>query len=456
VFTVGTFTNYSSSDFNGFAPNAGAAVSFQWASPPFDKRADYVAPLVARVFKTLAEYQKATGQDAHSRLVDYDVFQRVQKPDIKDPQRIYDGASLDFGLRKRSAAIDAGTVLPNVTDGFTGRAPDLGALELGSPAPRYGPVPPGFAELTAVAWKDPSPHWVRYVTVAQGVSLEVLDWGGTGKPLVLLAGFGNSAHVFDDFATKLTRDYHVYGITRRGFGASSMPTERFGSNRLGDDVLAVLDALAIERPVLAGHSLGGLELSSIATRYPERVAGLIYLDAGYQYAFDDGRPPPDVKEPDIEQPQVPGPTPADVASYAALRAWQQRIYGYGFPEAEMRATSQPRADGLPGAPRSSAWMEAMFAGFEKYTAIRPPILAIFTVPHVYGPEISDSRDPDVRARVEAWTKAAQEISGARVRAFTEGLPRARVVTLANATHYLFITNENDVLREMRAFMATLP
>ena len=140
VFTVGTFTNYSSSDYNGFAPNAGAAVSFQWASPPFDKRADYVAPLVARVFKTLAEYQKATGQDAHSRLVDYDVFQRVQKPDIKDPQRIYDGASLDFGLRKRSAAIDAGTVLPNITDGFGGKAPDLGAIEYGSSAPHYGPA----------------------------------------------------------------------------------------------------------------------------------------------------------------------------------------------------------------------------------------------------------------------------------------------------------------------------
>jgi pimeloyl-ACP methyl ester carboxylesterase len=273
---------------------------------------------------------------------------------------------------------------------------------------------------------------------------------------VLLAGLGNTAHVFDDFAIKLTRDHHVYGITRRGFGASSMPTARFGPDRLGDDVLAVLDALAIERPVLAGHSIGGMELSSIATRHPERVAGLIYLDAGYSYAFDDGRPPPDVKEPDVEQPQVPGPTPADVASYAALRAWQERIYGYGFPEAEMRATSQPRADGLPGAPRSSAWMEAMFAGFEKYTAIRVPILAIFAAPpHIYGPELSDSQDADMRARVEAWTKVAQEINGARVRAFAEGLPQARVVSLADARHYLFITNESDVLREMRAFIATL-
>src|SRR6266851_3669720 len=69
-------------------------------------------------------------------------------------------------------------------------------------------------------WKDPSPHITRFVTVEKGVRLEVLDWGGSGKPLVLLAGGGDTAHVFDDFAPKLTPSFHVYGITRRGFGES--------------------------------------------------------------------------------------------------------------------------------------------------------------------------------------------------------------------------------------------
>ncbi len=103
-------------------------------------RADYAAAPVARSFRTLAEYQKATGQDLHSRLLSYDVFVNVPKPDAKDPQRTYDVRLLDFGLRKRSTAVDAGTVLPNVTDGFTGRAPDLGALELGQVPAHYGPA----------------------------------------------------------------------------------------------------------------------------------------------------------------------------------------------------------------------------------------------------------------------------------------------------------------------------
>ena len=56
-------------------------------------------------------------------------------------------------------------------------------------------------------WKDPSPHSVQFITVDKDVRLEVLDWGGSGRPIVLLAGMGNTAHVFDDFAPKLTKDY---------------------------------------------------------------------------------------------------------------------------------------------------------------------------------------------------------------------------------------------------------
>jgi alpha-beta hydrolase superfamily lysophospholipase len=69
-------------------------------------------------------------------------------------------------------------------------------------------------------WKDPSPHAVRFISVGDGVQLEVLDWDGSGGAVVLLAGGGDTAHVFDDFAPKLTTHNHVYGITRRGFGAS--------------------------------------------------------------------------------------------------------------------------------------------------------------------------------------------------------------------------------------------
>ena len=90
----------------------------------------------------------------------------------------------------------------------------------------------------STAWAiDSSKHTVQFVTVEPGVKLEVLDWGGTGRPLVLLTGLGNDAHVFDGFAEKLTSKYHVYGITRRGFGASDSPVvsgDAYSANRLGE------------------------------------------------------------------------------------------------------------------------------------------------------------------------------------------------------------------------------
>jgi len=101
---------------------------------------------------------------------------------------------------------------------------------------------------------------------------------------------GDMVHIFDTFATKLTGKYHVYGITRRGFGLSSKPdfvTANYKAARLGDDVLAVIAALHLGRPVLAGHSFGGEELSYIGFHHPDAVAGLIYLDAGYSYALYD-------------------------------------------------------------------------------------------------------------------------------------------------------------------------
>jgi hypothetical protein len=128
------------------------------------------------------------------------------------------------------------------------------------------------------AWPiDPSPHTMQFVTVDKDVKLEVLDWGGSGRPVVLLTGLGNNAHVYDKFASKLTATYHVYGITRRGFGVSSTPpldNGNYAADRLGDDVLAVLASLKIDKPVLVGHSIAGEELSSIGSGIRKRWQAL--------------------------------------------------------------------------------------------------------------------------------------------------------------------------------------
>lgn len=158
ILAVTTYTNYSSSDYNGFRPNPGADYSFQWTSPEWGLSQDYRDLLAStgadqnprnkvlpvRRFKTLAEYSAATHQDVHSVTLDYDVFQNVPRLDASDLasiRKLYRSEDYDFSLRPGSAAVDRGAVIPNVTDGYGGAAPDLGALELGQPLPHYGPRP---------------------------------------------------------------------------------------------------------------------------------------------------------------------------------------------------------------------------------------------------------------------------------------------------------------------------
>jgi non-heme chloroperoxidase len=321
-------------------------------------------------------------------------------------------------------------------------------------------VIPFFLPLRAQepTWTDPSPHRVQFVSVAEDVRLEVLDWGGSGRTLVFIPGLGNTAHIFDDFAPNFTTSYHVYGITRRGFGASSAPETGYGSDRLGDDVLAVLDALKLDRPVLVGHSLGGEELSSIGSRHPDRAAGLIYLDAGYSYAFDNGKGMTVEAQQELGKhppQQGPLPTAADRASFGAFLSYYQRSIGIKPPEAEVRQTFFLTPEGHVGMTRTKLTVPgAIMGGFKKITDIRPPALAIFAVPKGAAPWLQDA-DPQVRSTVQSYMDKLDALTEKQVQEFEKGVPGAKVVRLPNANHYVFLSNQSDVLREMNAFLTAL-
>ena len=312
----------------------------------------------------------------------------------------------------------------------------------------------------STAWRDMSPHGQRFVNVERNVRLEVLDWGGTGRPVVFLAGAGNSAHIFDTFAPKLTREYHVYGITRRGFGNSSKPASGYLADTLANDVLAVLDSLGIRSPVLIGHSIAGEELSSIGSRHPERVAGLVYLDAGYPYAIYDstssdvGLMNANVSVSDVLHKLARLTDPYLAMSPRDQQALIRELLETSLPQMErdLRGKSKqlaalPNQDVTPPAQRPNAIIRALLGGEEKYTSVRAPVLAIFAAPHEASPAVA--KDSAVRAKADAaelaWVMP-------QIAAFRRGAPTARVVVLPNANHYVFNSNEADVLRDIRAFI----
>jgi non-heme chloroperoxidase len=308
----------------------------------------------------------------------------------------------------------------------------------------------------SAAWKDSSPHSTRFVSVDKDVRLEVLDWGGSGRPIVLLAGGGNTAHVFDDFAPRLTAQFHVYGITRRGFGASGYSATDDPADRLGDDVVAVIDALKLKRPILVGHSIAGVELSSVANSHPDRVAGLIYLDAAYSYAFDNGEGANIMEIQKLQGPQPPSPSEADLASFPALQKYYERVNGFRFPEGELRAQWESTPDGRVGKRRDlpgSALFMPLMMGTKKYSSIPVPALVIFANPHSQGTWVDNNLDPSVQRAARAYSTALSALTERQEKAVENGAPKAQVITLPGANHYVFLSNEADVLREMRVFIA---
>jgi pimeloyl-ACP methyl ester carboxylesterase len=308
------------------------------------------------------------------------------------------------------------------------------------------------------AWKDPSPHATRFVTVDKDVRLEVLDWGGSGRPIVLLAGGGNTAHVFDDFVPKLTTHYHVYGITRRGFGASGYSATDHPADRLGDDVVAVIDALNLKRPILVGHSIAGAELSAVANSHPNRVAGLVYLDAAYSYAFDNGTGVNAMEMQKLQGPQPPAPSQTDLASFSALQKYYQRVNGFLFPEAELRAQSDSTPDGRVGKQRDlpgTALFMALMTGTKKYTSIPVPALVIFANPHSQGTWVDENTDPSVQTAAKNYSAALEALTARQEKSVENGVPTAHVITLPGANHYVFLTNGTEVLKDVIVFLASL-
>jgi len=321
-----------------------------------------------------------------------------------------------------------------------------------------------FAQSEPAPWHDPSPHTVQFVAVEDQVRLEVLDWGGGGKNIVLLAGSGNTAHVFDDLAPKLTRSGHVYGITRRGFGASSHPTTGYTDQRLADDVLGVLDMLDIQVAVLVGHSMAGSEITTIATQHPDRVSGLVYLDAGDDPGDFSGNNPEYLAlfEPLAPLIRLPGPTDFDRRSFQGMRDRQLRTMRFAFPEAELRNQFYSNVDGSVGGRRTDDFVRRAIGEGSKrrdYSKIRAPILYFAAAPprargwsQYYH---FDPRNPEQRTALQRIYDADRIYLNRYEQRMRTAKGPVRIVELIGADHYVFFTNEKEVLAGLGEFVARL-
>jgi pimeloyl-ACP methyl ester carboxylesterase len=306
------------------------------------------------------------------------------------------------------------------------------------------------SSLQAERTSSPAPL-VRTVTVENGVNLEVLDWGGTGRPLVFLAGLGATAHDFDKLAPQFTAHHHVYGITRRGFGASSKPAPtvaNYSAERLGKDVLIVIQSLKLDHPVLAGHSIAGEELSWIGSRHPGEVAGLIYLDSVNSYSFYD----PTQTDMVMDMVDVRHQTDAFEAGepLSATVLGQIRDSAAALAKSAGRMADNVAMAGGREDPAPPPVGLAVLFGEEKFTTVHAPMLAIMACPHAFAPLAQINAKAAAILTAKDRARCTEQIQFLKAH-----VPSAQIVVLPNADHYIYHSNEADVVRAMHTFLAKL-
>ena len=320
----------------------------------------------------------------------------------------------------------------------------MALLALGTPAAAWA------TDHKPAVCEDHTPHKVRFVKVAPGVQLEVLDFGGSGDPMVLLTGIGDNAHVYDDFAYQFTDFFRVIGITRRGFGASDQPPGGYDVRTRARDDIAVLDHFGIDKAVFVGHSIAGSELSQLALAHPRRVDKLVYLDAV------------DLAEQPSEALPSPPFTDDDSTSLRAYQAAGARFLGNREPNAAfcnafIFGRSGRLADNVtPGEIPARIFAEAAKPPPTDWRKIRAPRLGIFALftreaRQAWYWYLSPAEQAGFDAGWAPWVDWKRRTVGR----FAEG-NKANTFLLPGAPHYVYINHEAEVVRWMRDFLGIPP
>jgi non-heme chloroperoxidase len=301
-------------------------------------------------------------------------------------------------------------------------------------------------------WVDSTKHRSGYVTVQRGVRIHYLDFGGSGPPLLLLAGIGNTAHAYDDFASGLTDRYHVYAMTRRGFGESSHPARGYDMDRLVRDIRTVMDSLRLAHVDLVGHSFAGQEMTKLVREYPGRVRRMVYLDGAFDNVVVDSAAQEIFTSP-IPYPAKEPLRDRDTSTYRAYVAYVHSTRGVKIPESDIRV--RVRYDGIIeelGVGYSGISREALNEP-QEWEKLPVPALGIFALRERF--EQSEpwvKADTSWRRDVQAYLDKAKLVTEFAISDFKRA-PKSEALAISGGHHWIFVSHRDRVLAAVRDFLA---
>ncbi len=285
-----------------------------------------------------------------------------------------------------------------------------------------------------------------------------IEYGGKGTPLVFLAGLGNTAHIFDSFAPRFVNRFRVLAFTRRGFGASSQPTNGYDTATLTDDIAQNLDALQIERAILVGHSIAGGELTRFATRYPERTIAISYLEAAYDRTGLNQRLLKMLLM-DALPPVAPGASKKERASAQDYQKYLLRTRGVLWPDSEIVATQLFNSSGQQIKERTPNAITQKVVQAEyhpDFSQIKSPVLNIYATrrgidqdfPWIKHIGINQGR---LRDQIRRFQNVQSDYESDQRKRFRRALSTAQVCELAGASHYVFLSHPDQTEQRMTDF-----
>ena len=418
--------------------------------------------------------------DEAGNRIDVDCFSAITHPaqisaqlDDIPASRVYDSANFapDWALQPFShraelaigsiqlAKHDTITVTAWEAAGFLDKSLTLPGI-LGAD-PDTCPLPMDRQDLQQARWHDSAPHEVHSIPVDQGVQLEVLDFGGSGSPMLLLPGLGATAHSFDELAPRLARKHRVIAVTRRGTGYSSKPDFGFDTPRLAQDVLRVMDAMRLDKVILAGHSIAGDELTWLGGHHADRIAALVYLDAAYDRSGDRNTPAAvRLRELNRFLPPEPPIPPQALLNFDAMSKMLLEREHLRLPEGELiafRRVNDPAFAGVPNI--DGRVMQAIAAAIEApgYAAVKIPALAIYAFenPDKPLPPWYDANDKELAATLAERARLLDDLKRRSIDLFARNFEQGQVLEMQNASHYIIQSNEQEVLEAIEKFAGGL-
>lgn len=128
--------------------------------------------------------------------------------------------------------------------------------------------------------------YLEHDVAVSGLRLHYQEWGMSSAPaIVMLHGFGVSGHMFDEFAERMEDRYRLIAIDQRGHGDSDWSNEGdYSRDAFVEDLEGFRKALSLDRFILIGHSMGGLNAVSYTVKYPQHIRALILVDVGPEAA----------------------------------------------------------------------------------------------------------------------------------------------------------------------------